>query len=102
MNPLLYPELPGFKAGGTSAQAAFAVKEDAETLRERCLDMLQLRGDLTADEAADYIGRSVLSIRPRFSELHAAGRITQAMYNGKPVRRKNNSGHSAQVWTVNK
>jgi predicted ArsR family transcriptional regulator len=55
------------------------------------------RGDLTADEAAALLGRSVLSIRPRFAELHRMGAL---FHSGK--RRKNASGMTATVWTISK
>ena len=90
-----YPQTPGFKTGGTSAAAAFEVAEDAATLRARCYELIQLRGDHTADEVAAMLDRSVLSIRPRFTELFKQGRIFKS-----GVRRKNSSGISATVWTI--
>jgi len=89
-----YPENPGFKVGGTSAIAAFEVKEDAKILREQCFQVL-LRGEMTADEVAFMLDKSVLSIRPRISELVAAGRVFKT-----GQRRKNESGHSAEVMTT--
>lgn len=92
-----YPQTPGFKTGGTSAQVAIAVADDAATLRALCLEVITLRGDMTTDEAAAILGRSVLSVRPRFSELLKMGKIFES-----GERRKNASGHSAMVWTVNR
>lgn len=91
-----YPELPGFKASGTSEQSAAAINEDAASLRAMCLECVQLHGDMTADEAAEKLKRSVLSIRPRFSEMLRLGWIFDA---GK--RRPNISGHKATVWSIN-
>jgi hypothetical protein len=88
-----YHGTAGFKAGGTSAAAAFSVTDDADTLRAECLRLLKNSSGLTADECAEMIGESVLSIRPRISELHKAGHIFKTK-----LRRKNRSGHSATVW----
>jgi predicted ArsR family transcriptional regulator len=90
-----YPTAPGFKTGGTSAAAAFEVAEDAATLRAKCYELIQMRGDHTADEVAAMLDRSVLSIRPRFTELFKMGWIFKS-----GVRRKNDSGMSATVWSI--
>ena len=89
-----YPARPGFKADGTSAEAADSVRRDAVTLRAECLALLK-RKDLTADEAADQLHESVLSIRPRFSELSMRREIRDS-----GERRKNCSGTRAIVWTT--
>jgi hypothetical protein len=91
---ITYPATPGWKAQRTSSAAAFAAWETADTLRKACLEALSLE-DLTADETAFRLGKSILSIRPRFSELLALGEIRDT---GK--RRTNASGRSAIVWTV--
>jgi hypothetical protein len=52
-------------------------------------------GPLTADEAAAKLGESVLSIRPRISELRARGLIAPT-----GERRRNASGMRAMVWGV--
>ena len=77
--------------------AAKAVREDAATLRARCFDLIMMRGDMTADECAALCNKSILSIRPRFSEMHTMGMIFKS-----GVRRKNDSGHSAEVWTIDR
>ncbi len=90
-----YPNQPGFKSPGTSQQAAEEMRPTAATLRELCLKMLRRYGDLTADEAAAFCNQSVLSIRPRFSELVALGKIRDS-----GIRRPNASGKRAIVWEV--
>jgi hypothetical protein len=70
--------------------------DHAELLREQCLNLL-LNGDLTADEIALMIRKSVLSVRPRVSELYAQGLVWKSNF-----RRKNASGCSAVVWTTRK
>ena len=89
-----YNDAPGFKEPTTSAEAAAIVEEDAATLRGRCLELVKLRGDMTADEAATMMDKSVLAIRPRFTELFKLGWIYKS-----GMRRKNASGISATVWT---
>lgn len=89
-----YPDAPGFKVSGPSQEAAAGVREEAELLRAQCLDVLK-REDLTADELADRLGKSVLSVRPRCSELHMRNKIRDT-----GQRRKNISGKSATVWTA--
>lgn len=86
-----YPEVAGSKATGTSAQAAESV--DAATLRESARWYLRHYGPMTADECANRMGESVLSIRPRFSELAAKAQIIDT-----GERRENASGRRAVVW----
>lgn len=88
----IYPHAPGFKRQGTSAEAAKAVKSRAATLRDEVLQVLA-RAALTADEVAERLGESVLSVRPRLSELSARGLIAET-----GARRQNASGKMASVW----
>lgn len=91
-----YPYAPGFKEqGGTSEAAAAKVAGRTSTLRESVLAVLRAWGDMTADETAAFLGESVLSIRPRFTELAARGSIVKT-----DARRPNFSGHNAAVWTL--
>jgi DNA-directed RNA polymerase specialized sigma24 family protein len=94
---LFYPLAPGFKTGGTSKNAARAIAGDAKLLREQAYSAIVAAGSrgLTADEVAEKLGCSVLSIRPRCSELRTAGRIVPS-----GDRRKNVSGLRAAVWRV--
>lgn len=89
-----YPSRPGFKDRDTAREAAQKIATKAETLRESVYNTLR-KQNLTADEVAGRLGESVLSIRPRLSELVASGLIE---WTGE--RRKNNSGMSAKVWTT--
>jgi len=89
-----YNGTPGFKTGGTSEDAANAIKTRVAYLRRKCKAALQER-DLTADECAAALGETVLSIRPRFSEMRRDGEIMDTK-----TRRKNASGRSANVWTL--
>jgi hypothetical protein len=78
--------------GATNASAGQG-RAAAKTLRDECLCLLQ-SADLTADECAGRLQVSVLSIRPRISELRTLGQVFKT-----DVRRQNRSGHSAAVWS---
>jgi hypothetical protein len=87
-----YPENPGYKRGGTSKAAADSMKEKAPKLRGLVLQYLAAYS-LTADECADMMQKSVLSIRPRFTELLELGQIADT-----GTTRRNQSGKQATVW----
>src|SRR5258708_8177413 len=91
-----YPDAPGFKVAGPSEEAAHAVAPTARTLREKVRNVIASSpAGLTADEVAAKLNRSILSVRPRGSELHRNGHIQQTGAPGK-----NESGMSASVWVV--
>ena len=92
-----YPTVPGARAMDTSKAAADAMKPGADRLRQMVLAAISDAGasGLTADEAADRCGLSVLAARPRCTELKLLGQIRDA-----GIRRKNASGRSAAVWVV--
>ena len=87
-----YPETPGSKTGGTSAESARKVAGVAEILRTKCLAALKVQ-PMTADELAARMDESPFSIRPRVSELKRMGLIADTGH-----RRVNLSGHRAAVW----
>ena len=87
-----YPDRPGYKAAGTSSTAARATAPRAPTVRDQILALLR-RGDATPVEAAAALGVSILTARPRFSELSRMGLIFRT-----GCRRKNSSGLMADVW----
>lgn len=98
MTQQLYPFQPGTKElSGTSAEAAESMKGHAGTLRGLVLETMRtspLRAmGWTTDEMAEFLNTSILSIRPRFSELKALGMIYDT-----GERRLNNSGRKAVVW----
>lgn len=91
-----YPGSPGFKAPGTSQEAAQAVAGRAGAVRDAVFEAVAAaEGGLTADEAAGILGQKPGYIRPRVSELAKAGRLVKT-----GGRRKNASGLSAAVWRV--
>jgi hypothetical protein len=89
---MTYPHQPGYKAEGTSMEAAEANREKAPTLREQCLRVLKEQGPLTADEVAARLEKSVLSVRPRVTELRKMGLV-----EATGERRENASGLKAEV-----
>lgn len=92
-----YPHAPGSKAGGTSKKAAKLIKERAPTLRDQVYKLLlDVPAGLTADECAAKLNKSILSIRPRLSELHNLQKIRDT-----GCTRANDSGVQASVWCVN-
>ena len=89
----LYPHTPGAKRAGTSKLAADSMRWRAPGLRARVLAVLTRYQPLTADEVASMLNASILSIRPRLSELLALGKIVETS-----ERRRNQSGKMATVW----
>lgn len=89
-----YPVTPGVKSrDDTTLDAAARMGASAPVLRERVLRSLRESGPASADTVAARLNESVLSIRPRFSELRAMGLIEDTM-----SRIKNGSGRAAIVW----
>lgn len=93
-----YPFEAGSKTKtGPSQQAAQELikRGRPESLREQVIAALVFYGTLTADECADRLGESILSIRPRFSELSRMGRILKTG-NTRP----SSQGKNQAVWRV--
>ena len=88
-----YPHQPGSKARDTSREAADFMAGFASQLRARALAILESSNGLTADEVAGRLGLSILSIRPRITELTKLGKVRDS-----GQRRRNASGRSAIVW----
>lgn len=89
---LTYPYQAGWKKRGTSRAAAHAIKPHALTLRDRVLALLQADA-LSADECAAKLGETVLSVRPRLSEL-----LKQDKIYDTGLTSKNASGIKASIW----
>lgn len=87
-----YPRAPGWKAEGTSREAAEGIAPKAATLCEQTLACLKRR-PMTPEEVAAELGEPVHSIRPRFSQLSAQSLIVKT-----DERRKAMGGRMAQVW----
>jgi hypothetical protein len=92
----VYPNSPGFKAHGPSEEAAKAIGSVVKTLRDQVRQTIAANPQgLTADEVAQRLDRSILSVRPRVSELRRLGEIRQSGERGR-----NQSGLSASIWII--
>ena len=91
-----YPDAPGYKVEGPSRSAAQKMNSTAAKLRAAVeVEFQRHPTGLTADEIATTLDLSVLSVRPRVSELRRNGRIEPT-----GIRRTNQSGMSATVWKL--
>lgn len=86
-----YPDVPGSRSAPASREAARAMTTRAGTLRRAVLD--RYRGvypsGLAADEVAKTLNESILSIRPRVTELLRGGlleRTTERHCNASGIR----------------
>jgi hypothetical protein len=96
MSRLTYPDRAGFKTTGPSEDAAQAITGAAKLLREQVLQVIAAAPNgLSADDVADRLNRSVLSVRPRVSELRRLGEIRPS-----DRRTKNQSGMTATIWVT--
>lgn len=91
-----YPTTPGYKRRETSRNAAKAIANRAPKLRDRAFEVLKT-WEMTADEIAHALQVSILSIRPRISELVELGMVEES-----GNYRENDSGKAAIVWKVTK
>jgi hypothetical protein len=96
MSDTTYPDQPGHKTPGPSEDAARAIAGIAGTLRDQVREVIAMApAGITADDVAALLKRSILSVRPRVSELRRLGDIRQAEGRGK-----NQSGMSASRWVI--
>lgn len=89
--------VPYARGSDTSEEAARALEPRAPMLRRLVLEAFEEAGPrgLTADQAAECVGLSILAVRPRVTELYQAGKLERAM-----ERRQNESGMWARVLRV--
>jgi len=88
-----FPYAPGYKDVDTSKKTAQAIIAEADTLREKVAVLYRSGAKASADKIAEALGRSVLAIRPRVSELVAQGKLQDT-----GMRERNASGHMAKVY----
>jgi hypothetical protein len=92
----IYPAFPGSKGAETSREAAETIAPAASNWRGKVARLYAERSpsDFTADEAARELNATPFMIRPRVTELGAAGLIERT-----GERRQNpNSTLNAAVW----
>jgi hypothetical protein len=94
MSDTPYPITPVYKAHGRLKEAAKAIAEIAVTLRDQVV-IVDCPHGITADGIAHELNRSVLSVRPRVSELPRRDEIRQTGAGDT-----NENGMSASVWVI--
>lgn len=88
-----YPDRAGYKAAGTSQEAAAGIEGSGAAARLRTAVVgFYARQSGTPDECAAALGESILSIRPRCSEL-----CQQGMLYRTGERRKSSEGRAQNV-----
>ena len=94
MDLFTYPQQPGFKAPGTSAEAATAIAGSTAAARQAILDLLNDMGPMSADQISDHFGWRITYGRPRVSELKTMGLVDKAGTT------RNDTGKNANLWRV--
>ncbi|SHG87197.1 hypothetical protein [Bradyrhizobium erythrophlei] len=89
-----YPKGLGYKENDTSKDAAEEFESRAVVLRARAYSYISRNPGRTADQIAEALGETIVSMRPRVSELRKEGLIVN---DGRGV---NASGMSAHRWRV--
>lgn len=90
-----YPNAPGYKDTDTGMDAAIAIAEHAKTVQRRALEAFvnAYPSGLTPDQVASELCESILTVRPRCSELKRLGLIRET----DATRKNNTSGVNARV-----
>ncbi|HKT53615.1 MAG TPA: hypothetical protein VJP88_04140 [Caulobacteraceae bacterium] len=89
-----YPDAPGHKARDTAKAAADLIAPRERSLRARVYDEIAKRPG-TPEDIAERLGEAVHSIRPRCSQLAAAGLIEDSGQRGDAM-----GGRKAIIWRV--
>lgn len=100
---MTYPATPGYARDSfTSRDAATAVLPKMRPLHVAIIGVLRRFGPLTADEIATHVGRHILTIRPRLTELRLDGFVERttdtrpsALGNDQHVMRLTDRGQHA-------
>ena len=95
--PLIYPDAPGFKEkGGASEEAAQRIAPALKKNQTEAFNAFHRAGKpLTADELAEFLGKTIVSVRPRVSELRRLGLIVST-----GERRASSFGQASTVWRL--
>ena len=91
-----YPEAPGAKREGPSAEAAKSLdQEHIDALQRDILRVIGQSGALTTDDVAALLQVDRYRVRPRMSELVAMGLLEDSGERGQNV-----SGRPATLWKL--
>src|SRR5688572_19770987 len=90
---MTYPNTPGFRDLETSRQSAEKIATHAATVRDKVATLYKHGYVGTPDKIAAALGISILTVRPRVTEL-----IKRGLLIDTGARQKNESGHSAKVY----
>jgi hypothetical protein len=89
--PTRYPDVPGSKTGGASAEAARKMERFAQTLDYQLLLYLSANGPVAPDDYAKIKGLDVLNARPIFSRCKKRGHVEKL--NADAQSKLKNSAH---------
>lgn len=101
MQPGVYAGGAGYKEPTTSRAAAAVVNKTLNDRQQEIMRAIRAAGDrgLTPDEAAEIVGRTVMAVRPRFTEL---GPKHLGLIEPTGERRPNESGVLAKAYRTRK
>lgn len=91
----IYPNAPGHRGIDTSIMAAAKIAPALPRLQRMVLEVIEAAGarGATGDEIAAHLDMERFAVRPRTSELRAAGKIADSKR-----RRPSKSGIASIVW----
>jgi len=93
-----YPNQAGFQNQSTSKEAAEDINEKLPHLRDKVLQVIKNKGKYgaTPEEVASLLNITILSVRPRFTELKISKHIVDS-----GEKRKNEFNKNIIVWRYN-
>lgn len=90
----LYPNAPGSKTGGASAEAARKMREPAKRIDDQVLAFLRTHGPECPDRIAALMNLDILTARPALSRLTARGKVEKLpLEAAEGVSRRGNRAH---------
>jgi hypothetical protein len=90
----LYPNAPGSKTGGASAEAAAKMTGPALRIDDQVLAFLRTHGPECPDRIAQLINLDILTARPALSRLTARGKVEKLpLEAAEGVSRRGNRAH---------
>lgn len=89
-----YPDVPGSKTGGASAEAAYKMRDKARTLDDALLIYLGSHGPICPDDYAKLVGIEIINSRPIFSRCVKRGHVRKMdLSEAKAKSKYKNSAH---------